>query len=306
MSTPVLLVTGFLGAGKTTAINRLLAAGHGERIAAIVNDFGAINIDAELLAEASDTVIGLQNGCICCSLQGDLLRTLRLVLDRTPRPERIVIEASGAADPRGIVETIMDPALWDAVDLDAVVCLLDAADLAMTPERARDPLWLAQMQFSDFVLIGKTEGVGAGDRARLDMICAAAGKPVFDIDALPLPVEAMLGHAPGSAQRTVPTGPHVHAERFVTVEWQARAPLSLAAFQAALDAHGRGLLRAKGFATFAERPGRRYLFQLVGQRANFTPVTAAPDDTPCRLVFIGERDRFTAQDLLDALDRARG
>lgn len=308
MSTPVLLVTGFLGAGKTTAINRLLAEAGGQRIAAIVNDFGAINIDAELLADAADTVIGLQNGCICCSLQGDLLRTLRLVLGQTPPPERIVIEASGAADPRGIIETIMDPALWDAVELDAVVCLVDAADLAATPGRVHDPLWRAQMQFSDFVLLCKTQGVDPQELLRLGMMFASAGKPMFDIDALPLPADVLFGRAGGGARAAVAAGGHVHADRFVTVEWHAPAALSLAAFQDALGAHGQGLLRAKGFVTFTERPGQRYLFQLVGQRASFTPVAAGPagDGPPVRLVFIGARGSFAAQDLLDALGPAPG
>ena len=95
MPVPILLVTGFLGAGKTTVVNHLLAHAQGRRIAAVVNDFGAINIDAELIAGASDGVVSLSNGCICCSLEGDLLRTLATLLRRDPRPEFIVIETSG-------------------------------------------------------------------------------------------------------------------------------------------------------------------------------------------------------------------
>ena len=83
MPVPILLVTGFLGAGKTTIVNHLLAHAAGRRIAAVVNDFGAINIDAELIAGASDGVVSLSNGCICCSLEGDLLRTLATLLSRT-------------------------------------------------------------------------------------------------------------------------------------------------------------------------------------------------------------------------------
>ena len=106
---PILLVTGFLGAGKTTVVNHLLAHAEGRRIAAVVNDFGAINIDAELIAGASDGVVSLSNGCICCSLEGDLLRTLAALLRRDPRPEFIVIETSGIADPSDIVRNLMDP-----------------------------------------------------------------------------------------------------------------------------------------------------------------------------------------------------
>jgi ABC-type multidrug transport system ATPase subunit len=82
VAVPVILVTGFLGAGKTTLINHLLTANGGRRLAAVVNDFGAINIDADLIAENADGVVSLANGCICCSLQGDLLRTLSTLLRR--------------------------------------------------------------------------------------------------------------------------------------------------------------------------------------------------------------------------------
>src|SRR5258708_32936633 len=99
MPVPILLVTGFLGAGKTTIVNHILAHANGRRIAAVVNDFGAINIDAELIAGASDGVVSLTNGCICCSLEGDLLRTLAAILRRDPRPDHILIETSGLADP---------------------------------------------------------------------------------------------------------------------------------------------------------------------------------------------------------------
>ena len=91
MSVPVVLVAGFLGAGKTTVVNHLLAHAEGRRIAAVINDFGAINIDADLITGATDGVVSLSNGCICCSLGSDLLRTLASLLRRDPRPELIVI-----------------------------------------------------------------------------------------------------------------------------------------------------------------------------------------------------------------------
>src|SRR5437763_16314798 len=94
MPVPILLVTGFLGAGKTTVVNHLLANAGGKRIAAVVNDFGAINIDAELITGAADGVVSLSNGCICCSLEGDLLRTLAGLLRRDPRPEVKIGRAS--------------------------------------------------------------------------------------------------------------------------------------------------------------------------------------------------------------------
>src|SRR6266550_4602214 len=126
VSVPILLVAGFLGAGKTTVVNHLLAHAEGRRIAAVVNDFGAINIDSELIAGASDGVVSLTNGCICCSLEGDLLRTLAGILRRNPRPDHIVIETSGVADPADIVRNLMDPVIWKEAPLDTVLCVLDA------------------------------------------------------------------------------------------------------------------------------------------------------------------------------------
>lgn len=304
MTVPVLLVTGFLGAGKTSAINTLLHSDHGQRVAAIVNDFGAINIDAEILDGAADAIVGLKNGCICCSLQGDLLRTLRLVLDHDPRPERIVIEASGAADPRGIIEMVMDPVLWGTVSMDCVVCVIDAQDVIDTPTRAEDALWLAQLRHSDFALLTKTEGADPDALARLRAKLALERKPAFDLAHDGMPVDLLLGQSDVAATRARPGPDRVTADRFVTVEWQAEGPLSLPAFQGALSQISNGLLRAKGYLALRERPNEVHLFQMVGRRATFSPVKPLPEDRRCRMVLIGERDTFDATAALAALDAA--
>ena len=161
---PLTVLTGFLGAGKTTLLNRILNGDHGLRVAVLVNDFGAINIDAELIAERSETVLGLANGCICCSLQGDLLRTLKLLTTRADPLDHVVIEASGIADPQGIAEALLDPALWGAVTLDAVLTVIDAEDCVINPARMEDPVWRAQVDGADLLVLTKT---GAVDTAPL-------------------------------------------------------------------------------------------------------------------------------------------
>lgn len=302
MTLPLTLVTGFLGAGKTTFINDLLLADHGQRIAAIVNDFGAINIDAELLAGAADAVVGLQNGCICCSLQGDLLRSLRLILAHQPPPERIVIEASGAADPRGILEVVLDPMLWSSISLDAVLCLVDAQDLADSPERAADPLWRAQVQHSDFAVLSKTAGLPPDALMALRAQLAPFRKQVVDLaDAVPL---ALLCDPGADMVRASPAAGRVGAGRFSTVEWRHPGPLSQPRFQQALQQIAPGLLRAKGYVEFAERPGQVYLLQLVGRRASFRPV-ATPAEPGCRLVLIAEAAAFDPDAARAALDTTR-
>ncbi|MCA0275987.1 MAG: GTP-binding protein [Proteobacteria bacterium] len=290
MTVPVLVVSGFLGAGKTTFINRLLARSESRRISAIVNDFGAINIDAELIADAADTVVGLKNGCICCSLQGDLLRTLKLVLSQPVKPDHIIVEASGVADPRGIVDALMDPILWDATRLDAVVSVVDADDIAATPGRRQDELWRAQLAAADFVALSKTRlSPEAGETANLLRSELAAKALVFDADD-DLPIEALF-----VADRSQPAqdASSVVASRFTSVEWQSTGAVHLDRFQAAMGELATQLIRAKGIVNFVEQPGRSFLLQMVGRRASLQPFSRYEPE--CRLVLIGEATIFNSE-----------
>ncbi|BBD36649.1 cobalamin biosynthesis protein CobW [Aminobacter sp. Y103A] len=288
MSVPVLVVTGFLGAGKTTFINQLLQRADGRRISAIVNDFGAINIDAELIADAADTVVGLKNGCICCSLQGDLLRTLKLVLSQPVQPDHIVIEASGVADPRGITETLMDPILWHDIRLDAVVAVVDADEVAANPARLRDELWRAQVEAADFIALSKTrENSDEALRAELVWLNKTL---VFETDGDALPIEALLVI---DRPQPVPGQAKVGASRFTSIEWQSSGPVALDRFQAAIDRLAPKLIRAKGIVSFVERPGQSFLLQLVGRRATLRPFPKFEPD--CRLVLIAEASVLDAE-----------
>src|SRR3984893_10104189 len=177
MSVPVVLVAGFLGSGKTTVVNHLLAHAGGRRIAAVVNDFGAINIDAELITGAAGGVVSLSSGCICCSLEGDLLRTLAVLLRRDPRPEVIVIETSGVADPTEIVRNLMEPVIWREAPLETVLCVADATTpLAMLD----DALLRSQVRASDVVALSKVDLADAADQARVrDAVRAMRPAAVF-------------------------------------------------------------------------------------------------------------------------------
>lgn len=300
MSVPILLVTGFLGAGKTTFINGVLQADHGLRIAAIVNDFGSINIDAGLLENATDAVIGLKNGCICCSLQGDLLRTLKTVMAGPQRPELIVIEASGVADPRGIVDGLMDPVLWRSARLDSVVCLVDAEDLSATPGRLDDPLWQAQVKAADVVQLSKTGAPGSDDVVALTARLAAMGKHrVFGADGSTRDLAALMGFAAAASDGAGGTRVEA-ADRFAVLEWRSDGAVPMAGFQELIGALSPALLRAKGFVAFREKPGRQFVFQLVGQRATLAP--REPGGSGCELVLIGERGKLHVPAVRAALE----
>ncbi len=293
---PVLLVTGFLGAGKTTAINHILAAPHGQRLAAVVNDFGAINIDAELVSGASEGVVSLRNGCICCSLQGDLLRTLSTILRRDPPPDGIVIETSGVSDPTDIVRSLLDPVVFQSTPLDAVVCLVDARQVLDEPQLATDPLYRGQIASSDFVVLNKTDLLTEPEceEARMRVATAAPRAHQFACAFGRIPPEVLFGDSP---RERLPVATQAFSatppSRFETIDWQSDVPLSLPRFQAVVGALEPRLVRAKGILLFREQPNRPMLFQLAGRRAT---LAAAPLPTAgsaaVRLVLIAERGRL--------------
>ncbi|WP_407120251.1 CobW family GTP-binding protein [Bradyrhizobium sp. STM 3561] len=289
MQVPILLVTGFLGAGKTTVVNHLLAHAEGRRIAAVVNDFGAINIDAELIAGASDGVVSLSNGCICCSLEGDLLRTLSTLLRRDPKPEYIVIETSGVADPADIVRNLMDPVILREAPLETVLCVMDATAPATALD---DALLRSQLRVADIVALSKLDLADAGAGARMRAAIRALRVPAVVVDANHGEIPAALLFPANADRAPAPreVGPRRPAEeRFETLSWISDKPVSLPRLQQAINRLAPKLARAKGLFETVEQPGRMMVFQFAAGRATLAPGDApAPGVPRSRIVFIAE------------------
>lgn len=148
---PVTLLTGFLGAGKTTLLNRILTGDHGLRIGVLVNDFGAINIDAALVHSVQEHTISLANGCVCCEIRDDLVTSVEDLLGRVDAIDYVILEASGIADPAGIVMTFLDARYERLLRMDSIICLIDAEGLfrdgddepltALKLRRSPSPTW---------------------------------------------------------------------------------------------------------------------------------------------------------------------
>jgi G3E family GTPase len=289
MSVPVVLVAGFLGSGKTTVVNHLLAHAEDRRIAAVVNDFGAINIDAELITGASDGVVSLSNGCICCSLEGDLLRTLSSLLRREPRPELIVIETSGVADPSDVVRNLMDPVIWREAPLETVLCVVDAT---MQLSMLDDALLRSQIRTADVIALSKTDLADAGQQAMLRDAVRAMRPTAVLVDAPQGDVPLALLFPTDVDHVAAPRDPGPRrpaSDRFETLSWSSEQPVSLPRLQAAIGKLAPKLARAKGLFESVEQPGKSMVFQLAGGRA-----TLAPGGTPTagmprtRIVFVAE------------------
>jgi cobalamin biosynthesis protein CobW len=304
MSVPILMITGSLGAGKTTLINHLLAEPHGRKLAVVVNDFGAIDIDAQFLAGLADGVVSLKNGCICCSLQGDLLATLSTLLRRNPVPDAIVLETSGVSDPAEIVTALLDPMIWQAAALDAVICVADARQLADQPGLRDDALWQSQLRTADFVALTKTDLVDEAEQAQVRAILRRL-KPDRAVH------ETLYGHMAPELLFSVQLYQPAAAVRprlafatqgFHTVSWTTSSALAADRFQSVINRFAGRLIRAKGFVRFAKLQERPMLFQLVGQRATIGPTpSTVPATTPTQIVFIARDSVLNEAELVDCL-----
>ena len=173
---PVTVLTGFLGSGKTTLLNRILHENHGKRIAVIENEFGEVGVDQELVIRAEEEVFEMNNGCICCTVRGDLIRILSNLMKRRKKFDYVLIETTGLADPAPVAQTFfMDDELGALLRLDGVVTLVDARHLVQhlgnTPEAQE------QIAFADVILLNKIDLVGASELDALEARLHAMNAP---------------------------------------------------------------------------------------------------------------------------------
>lgn len=163
---PVTVLTGYLGAGKTTLLNRILSGDHGRKYAVIVNEFGEIGIDNDLIVDSDEEIYEMNNGCVCCTVRGDLIRVLQGLMKRKGRFDAIIVETTGLADPAPVAQTFfMDEDVRAKTRLDAVVALVDAKHVLL---RLKDsPEAEDQIAFADVVLLNKTDLVNDEEKANL-------------------------------------------------------------------------------------------------------------------------------------------
>lgn len=199
LTTPVTIVTGFLGSGKSTLLNRILREPHGARIAVIENEYGEVGVDAEFLSVTGDeTIIQLANGCVCCTVRGDLARALQDLVERARGRsiafDRVLIETTGLADPGPVIQTFLAETAVEAwFHLDGVVAIVDARHAQQHSGRVE---FGSQIGYADRILISKADLVTSDDRETLATELAALNPraPVVACDLHSVPVETLLGH----------------------------------------------------------------------------------------------------------------
>ena len=275
---PVTILTGFLGAGKTTLLNRILNGDHGLRVAVLVNDFGAINIDTELIIGVEDNAISLANGCVCCNIRDDLVETVEMVINRPERPEYILLEASGVADPSGIAFTFVQPNFRDRIRLDSIISIVDAEQVFAHPEYpGLAELKMRQIGFSDMVILNKVDLVSGEDLQEVrDWINDRLNR-VRMVEAVncDVPLEILLAVGRFTPVQLASTS-HVHHsnghdQTFSTWSFETDQPLSIAALTEMVKKRLPGnIYRCKGVVNTTEYPLQRVILQAVGRRSDIS------------------------------------
>ena len=298
---PVTVLTGFLGAGKTTLLNRILTERHGKRYAVIVNEFGEEGIDNDLVVDADEEVFEMNNGCICCTVRGDLIRILSGLMKRGDQFDAIIVETTGLADPAPVAQTFfVDQDVADRTRLDAIVTVADAVHLdAQLGEHHEAE---EQVAFADVVLLNKTDLVESDglDRveARIRKINPYA--KIIRTTRCAAPLNEVVGLNAFSLGRVLEVEPdflisdhdHEHDDDVTSVSFVSETPLDLDKFQDwfgnLLQRRGQDILRSKGILDFSGH-GDRYVFQGVHMLMDGSPMGPWPEGRPrvSRVVFIG-------------------
>jgi len=264
---PVTILTGFLGAGKTTLLNRILRERHGERIAVIENEFGEAGVDNDLLlASAGEQIVEMNNGCICCTVRGDLVRILGELRQRREADpaafDRIIIETTGLADPAPVAQTFfIDDEIAAYYALDAIVTVVDALHAHTQLDDSHEAQ--EQVAFADRILLSKSDlaGADACERLRQRLVRINPRAPISPVHFGVTPVADLLDIAGFSLSSVLEIEPgflaedhHAHddaVQSFVFTSKVAMDPDRLQAFfRDAIAAHAKDLMRYKGIVAF--------------------------------------------------------
>lgn len=313
---PVTVISGFLGAGKTTLVNHLLSQNEQFRIGVVVNEFGEVGIDGQLIVSDQQALIEINNGCVCCTVRADLVASVKeLLLTAGTRLDRLIIETSGLADPAPVLQTFLaDPDLRQQVELESVVTVIDALHLR---QQLDDEIVREQIAFADTLILNKTDLVSADELASLGRQIRLLNSTALVIPAnhSKVAVDALLGTRRFSLPNLLMLEPDILEEEGHDHEHDTSISSCSVVTPGALDAdrfnrwinqlvqnQGQQLMRMKGLLNFATE-ARRFHFHSVHMLLEAMPGRRWQDDESRdnRFVFIGRdldseqlRDGFMA------------
>jgi len=312
---PVTLLIGFLGAGKTTLLNRILNGDHGLQVGVLVNDFGAINIDAELIEGVEENMISLTNGCVCCEIRDDLVDSLEQLLKREEQVDYVILEASGVSDPEGIVMTFLDRKFEGLFRLDSITSVVDAEAIFSDGDDAQlSYLKIRQIGFSDLVILNKVDLVTPTHIEVIREWVGAHLNRIRIVEAIhcDVPLEILLAvgrfDPENIVRRTsdinIELGdaahePHSAGEMFKTWSFETDRPVSLERLREMVRRDlPASVYRCKGILFSRDNPGKRFTLQIVGRRTEIYELDGWGERTPrTKIVAIGSAKEMQAESL---------
>jgi G3E family GTPase len=297
---PVTVLTGYLGAGKTTLLNRILTEQHGKTYAVIINEFGELGVDNDLVVESDEEVFEMNNGCICCTVRGDLIRILGGLMKRGKKFDGIIVETTGLANPAPVAQTFfVDEDVKARTRLDAIVTVVDAKHLAARLEDS--PEAADQIAFADVIVLNKLDLVSTAELAAVEEKIREINRyaEIHRATRGDVGIDKLLGLNAFDLSRVLESVPdfleedsHTHNEHLTSISLTAEAPLDPEKFQAwighILQTQGEKLLRTKGILSY-KGENRRFAFQAVHMIADgdFVAPWKSGEPRVSRIVFIG-------------------
>ncbi len=298
---PVTVLTGYLGAGKTTLLNRILTENHGRKFAVVINEFGELGVDNDLVVDADEEVFEMNNGCICCTVRGDLIRIIGGLMRRKGRFDGIIVETTGLADPAPVAQTFfVDEDVKRATRLDAIVTVVDAKHL---PARLKDSSEAQeQIAFADILVLNKMDLVSEAEAAEVERLIRGIN-PYAEIrrsTKSDVPIDAVIGRDAFSLSRILEREPeflsgedhHEHDSEVNSVSFEVSRPVDPEKFNMwineLLQSKGQDLLRTKGILYYAG-DNRRFAFQAVHMIADGDYIGEVKEGDPrkSKIVLIG-------------------
>ena len=285
---PFTVIGGFLGAGKTTLLNRLLAGAANRRLGVLVNDFGALDIDGQLVAEHGGDTIALANGCLCCTIGNSLVTTLLALLGRPERLDHIVVEASGVADPGRIADLAV---LESRLVRDGVVVVVDGGDVRQraSDRRVGDTV-LRQLKAADLLVLNKVD-LAEDPSALRTWLAKQSTAPVVEARHGDVPSALLFGLDRHGASQS-----GGDSENFRSWSYSWPEPVDRAALLAMLGGVPSDILRAKGIVRFADSINRRSIVHMIGRRIEIAEDGPWRGDADSRLVLLGTKPMLQSLD----------